>query len=169
MDLDLDASGLLDGLDGQARQERAELITWLLDRGFSVEQIRAAITPILLPANRVMGTTESRLPAGTLRRHRRECRTAATTSPRGGTRPVDDPALAVQPRADAESVLRAAQLWKLASTPEQMVLILRLLMDGLTQAAVAMRQTALQHLLHPGTTELDWRKPPRCWRSKPTR
>jgi adenylate cyclase len=39
--------------------------------------------------------------------------------------------------------------------PEQVVLILKLLMDGLSHAAVVMRQTALQHVLQPGTSELE--------------
>jgi adenylate cyclase len=36
-DVDIDASGLLDGLEGQARTERAELVEWLLGRGFTVD------------------------------------------------------------------------------------------------------------------------------------
>ena len=55
-DVDLEALGLLDGLEGEARRERAELIAWLLDRGFSIDQIRASVAPLLLPANRVMGS-----------------------------------------------------------------------------------------------------------------
>jgi adenylate cyclase len=156
MDIDLNASGLLDGLDGQARDERAELIAWLLDRGFGVEQIRAAFTPILLPANRVIGddgtvvstqelSEATGIGADLLQQFHRAV----------GLATVDDPALAVQPRADAESVLPAVGLAKIGFSPEEMVLILRLLMDGLTPAAVAMRQMALQHLLHPGSTELD--------------
>jgi adenylate cyclase len=39
--------------------------------------------------------------------------------------------------------------------PEQVVLIVRLLMDGLTGAAVTMRQAALHASLHPGATELE--------------
>ena len=46
---------LLDGLAGEARRDRAELIAWLLDRGFTVDQIGASLTPMMLPANRVMG------------------------------------------------------------------------------------------------------------------
>jgi adenylate cyclase len=38
---DIEALGLLDNLRGRARQERAELIEWLLARGFDVEQIAA--------------------------------------------------------------------------------------------------------------------------------
>ena len=44
-DVDIEVSGLLYGLEGKARQERAELITWLLDRGFSMEQIRSSRRP----------------------------------------------------------------------------------------------------------------------------
>src|ERR1700681_1859350 len=53
--VDIEASGLLDGLEGEARAERAELIDWLLDRDISVEQIRGAFAPMLLATRRVMG------------------------------------------------------------------------------------------------------------------
>ncbi len=137
---DLDASGLLDGIDGQARQERAELILWLLDRGFSVEQIRTAFTPILLASNRVIGddgtvVSTQELAGSTglsvelLQRLHRAV----------GLARINDPALAVHPRADAESVLHAVELAKIGFEPEEIVLILRLLMDGLTHAAIVMR------------------------------
>jgi adenylate cyclase len=45
-DVDIEAFGLLDGLEGQARQERAEPITWLLDRGFRLDQIRGSVASI---------------------------------------------------------------------------------------------------------------------------
>ena len=51
----IEASGLLDGLDGVAREERAELLEWLLSEGFSVEHIRAEFAPMLMPAGRVVG------------------------------------------------------------------------------------------------------------------
>jgi len=54
-DFDIEKSGLLDGLGGRARTDRAELIAWLLARGFTVEQIRTSTSPLLLPAQRVMG------------------------------------------------------------------------------------------------------------------
>lgn len=154
--VDLDASGLLDGLDGQARQDRAELVTWLLERGFTVEQIRGSFTPILLAANRIIGddgtcvclqelSESTGVSVELLQRLHRAV----------GLARVDDPARAVLPRADAESVLRAADLLGFGFDTEQIVMILRMLMDGLTHAAVVMRQTALQHLLRPGTTELE--------------
>jgi hypothetical protein len=48
------ASGLFDGLRGQARQEREELVQWLQDRSYGVDQIRNSFSPMLLPANRVL-------------------------------------------------------------------------------------------------------------------
>ncbi|HWS92717.1 MAG TPA: adenylate cyclase regulatory domain-containing protein [Mycobacterium sp.] len=52
---DVEWLGLLDNLEGKARQEPAELITSLLERGFDVDQIRGAFIPMLLPANRAIG------------------------------------------------------------------------------------------------------------------
>ena len=49
---ELEASGLLDGLDERTRAERIELIPWLLDRGVTVEQIRNEIAPMLLAPRR---------------------------------------------------------------------------------------------------------------------
>jgi adenylate cyclase len=41
-------TGLIAGLEGQARQDREELARWLLDRGFDVDQIRNYLSPMLL-------------------------------------------------------------------------------------------------------------------------
>jgi adenylate cyclase len=55
-DAEFEALGLLDGLDGDARQERIDLIAWLLDRGFHIDHIRASIdAPLNLPASRSTG------------------------------------------------------------------------------------------------------------------
>ena len=53
---DFEALGLLDGLEGDARQERIDLIAWLLDRGFDIDHIRGSVgAPLNLPAARVIG------------------------------------------------------------------------------------------------------------------
>jgi Adenylate cyclase regulatory domain len=54
-EVDVEALGLLDGLEGDARRERAELIVWLLDRGFTVDQIKDEFAPMLMPAGRIVG------------------------------------------------------------------------------------------------------------------
>ena len=63
-DVDIEGLGLLDGLDGQAREERAELVAWLLDQDFSVERIRKAISAMLLPGLLGSGLEITGLPSG---------------------------------------------------------------------------------------------------------
>ena len=50
-----DPTSLFEGLDGRALEEREELISWLLDQGFDLGQIAGAVSPMFLPANRVLG------------------------------------------------------------------------------------------------------------------
>lgn len=51
-DVDIEALGLLDGLEGDVRQERAELIKKLLDHGFSAQHIRASVAAPLDPTGK---------------------------------------------------------------------------------------------------------------------
>src|ERR1700758_5322607 len=156
MTTDSEFTGLIAGLEGQARQEREELTRWLLDRGFDVDQIRNALSPMLLLISRVYGddgtlvsardvAESSGVPLEFVQRLHRAA----------GLARVEDPGKAVYPRADAESVLSAAAAVGLGIDPDQVVLVVRLLMEGLTRAAVAMRQAGLQAVLRPGPTELE--------------
>ena len=72
-DVDLEALGLLNGLSGSAREDRRELIEWLLGHGFDVDRVRGALSPILLAANRVLGDD------GTLRSPREVAESAGVT------------------------------------------------------------------------------------------
>ena len=151
---DIEARGLLADLQGQAREERAELIAWLLARGFDINQIRNAFSPMLLPANCALGddgtsvtTRELADSSGVGLELLQRLHRAA------GLVRVENPDAPLQSRADAESVVHAARLVDFGLDPAQVVLIVRLLVDGMTGAAVAMRQAALQASLHPGATE----------------
>ena len=153
---DIEELGLLEDLQGRARQERAELIEWLLARGFDAGQIRTAFSPMLLPANRAIGDDGTLVSA-------REISESSGVSlellqrlhSAVGLAHSEDADARVQSRADAESVLAAARLIDLGLDPAQVALTARLLMDGLAGAAVTMRHAALQALLHPGATELE--------------
>jgi adenylate cyclase len=128
----------------------------LLASGFDVDQIRSEFSPMLLPANRMIGDD------GTLVSAREISESSGVSlellqrlhSAVGLVR-ADDPHARLLSRADAESVLGAARLVDLGIDPAQVALIVRLLMDGLTGVAVAMRHAGLQALLHPGATELE--------------
>ncbi|MBV8350090.1 MAG: adenylate/guanylate cyclase domain-containing protein, partial [Mycolicibacterium sp.] len=155
-DVDIEGSGLLDGLEGQARTERAETIAWLLGRGFSIEQIRAAVAPVLLPANRVMGDD------GVFVSARQVCEATgldlqllqrlqgAIGLPR-----IDDPDARVLPRADAMAAAHAKLFLDLGIDPDETVAIMRVLMYGLQHAAAMMRAAAFKTLVRPGATEIE--------------
>lgn len=155
-DLDLETSGLLDGLEGNARAERAELISWLVERGVSVEQIRGNPAPMLLASRRVIGDDGQYVSArqaadkagvdlGLFERTQR-----AMGLPR-----VDDPDAEVFLRADAEAAKFTRDFLDVGIDPDELVQITRLLGDGLSRAAEAMRHAALAAVMRPGATELE--------------
>ncbi|AXN42103.1 adenylate/guanylate cyclase domain-containing protein [Mycobacterium marinum] len=156
-DVDIEASGLLDGLEGTARQDRAELISWLLERGFSLEHIQAsAAAPVMLPAYRVLGDD------GTLVSAREIC--AATgieldvlqrLQRAVGLPRIDDPDEAVLPRADAEAVRHAKVFLDIGYDLEDAVAVMRVLVESLGHAAAMMREAALKTLLRPGFSEIE--------------
>nr|WP_234825655.1 adenylate/guanylate cyclase domain-containing protein [Mycolicibacter senuensis] len=152
----VDVEALLGDLEGAARDERAELISWLLAHGFDTDQIRSAYSPMLLPANRVIGEDGSVVSVREVSESTGVNLELLQQLHRAvGLVRVDDPDAPCQSRADAESVLSAARLVDLGFDAGQVVLTVRLLMEGLSGAAMAMRQAALQALLRPGARELD--------------
>jgi adenylate cyclase len=156
-DVDIEALGLLDGLEGDARRERAELIVWLIDRGFSIEQIRGSLAaPLLLPAHRVLGDD------GTYVSAREVCESTGVELEllqrlQGaiGLPRIEDPDAAVLPRADAEAAARAKFFLNLGIDDDETVAIMRVLMEGLAHAAAIMREAALKTLLRPGASEIE--------------
>jgi adenylate cyclase len=56
--MDFEAEGLLDGLDGRERGEREQLLDRLADDGFTLDELKAAVSEhrlALLPVDRVLG------------------------------------------------------------------------------------------------------------------
>ena len=150
---------LLDGLDGEAGAQRAELVEWLLARGISADQIRRADTPMLLASRRVAGddgtyvstreiSEQSGLDVELVQRLQRAM----------GLATVEDPDAAVLLRADAEAVGFAERFLELGISPDQIVWITRVLSEGLGRAAEVMRYAALAAVLTPGATELETAK-----------
>ena len=153
--VDIEASGLLDGLEGDARAERAELIEWLLKEGFSVAQIRDEVAPMLLPAGRVVGDDGVRVSARQICEETGidlellEAIQGALGLPRS-----EDPDAVIHWRADSEAAARAKAFIDLGLTREQVITVSRVLGQGLAQTAEVMRQVALEAVLQPGATEL---------------
>jgi adenylate cyclase len=150
---------LLDGLAGDARRDRAELVAWLLDRGFTVDQIGASLTPMMLPANRVMGddgayvsTHEmSRLSGIELGLLQRLMRAA-------GLPRIEDPDAAVVPRVDAEAVVNAKYLLDIGLVSTEAVAVVKVLTEGFGRITAMMREPAFRLLVKPGASEIDFAK-----------
>ncbi len=152
----VEPSGLLDGLEGDARRDRAELIVWLLDRGFTADQIRASVSPMLLPANRVMGDDGVCVSAREVSQSTGvELQLLQRLQRAVGLPRIDDPDAAVLPRVDAEAAARTTFFVDYGLGAEDAIAVIRVLMEGLGRAAAMMRQTAFQVLVKPGATEVE--------------
>lgn len=152
----IEASGLLDGLTGEARAERTELVAWLLDRGFTTEQIRGTFAPMLLPGRRVLGDDGTYMSAREIsEKYNIEPQILQRMQRAVGLSTVDDPDARVHLRADAEVAGRVQQFVDAGIDPDQLVGVVRVVADGLSHAAEVMRYAALASVLRPGATELE--------------
>ncbi|MDT5014669.1 MAG: adenylate cyclase [Mycobacterium sp.] len=155
-DFDIEASELLDGLEGKARDERAELIPWLLERGISVEQIRGAFAPMLLASRKVLGDDGTYVSAReTSEKTGIDLELLQRIQRAMGLPTVDDPDAAVYMRADAEAAAFGQRFIELGIEPDQIVQVSRMLAEGLSRAAEVMRYAALASVMDPAATELD--------------
>jgi adenylate cyclase len=157
--VDVEASGLLDGLTGKARAERAELIDWLLTKGITVDEMRESFAPMLVASRRMLGddgtvvsarqiSEETGINLDLLERVQR-----AVGLPR-----IEDPDAPVHLRVDSEVAAYAQRLVEMGISPEQIVLIVQVMAEGLVRAADVMRYAAVATILKPGATELDTAK-----------
>jgi adenylate cyclase len=155
-DVDIEASGLLDGLDDKTRAERAELIPWLLEHGVTVEQIRGAHMPMLLASRRMLGDDGTYVSAREASENTGvDLDVLQRIQQAMGLPRVDDPDAAVYMRADAEAAVFTQKLIALGMEPDQLVQIARTLTEGLSRTAEVMRYAVLASVLDPSATELE--------------
>jgi adenylate cyclase len=154
--MDIERFGLLDGLAGDARAQRAELIAWLVEeRGFTLEQIGAAFAPMLLAGRRLVGDDGTYMSAREIsEKYNLDLGLLQRIQRAAGLTTVDDPDAQVHLRADAEATARFQQLVDTGIDPDQLISVVRVLADGLSRAAEVMRYTALASVLRPGAREL---------------
>jgi adenylate cyclase len=149
-------SGLLDGLRGDSRRDRAELIAWLRDRGFTTDQIRASLAPMLLPSNRIMGDDGVRVSARqTAQETGVDVQLIEQLQRAIGLPRIDDPDAAVLPHADAEAAAHTAFFVDLGMEVEEVVAVVRVLMEGLGRATAMMRGPAFKVMSRPGVSEVE--------------
>jgi len=147
---------LLDGLSGDARAERAELVDWLLGQGIGVEEIRNSFAPMLLPARRALGDDGTYVSARQIsERTGLELEPLMRFQRAAGLPQVDDPDAPVFMRPDGDTAVHIKRFLDLGIDPDQMLAVVRVLADGLANAAEVMRGAVLGKVLRPGVTELE--------------
>ena len=152
---DSDLDSLLGSLQGQAREERAELIHWLLGRGITPDEIRTATAPMLLATRGLVGGDDRYVSAReTSEKYGIELPLLQRIQNAMGMPGVDDPDAPVYSSADAEAAARVQRFVDLGLDSEQIVGAIRVLSEGLSRAAEVMRSTAFAAVLEPGATEL---------------
>jgi adenylate cyclase len=153
--VDVNIDDLLDGLAGPARTERAELVTWLLEQGISSEEIRTTDPPLLLASRHLIGDDGTYVSTREMSEsHGIDMELLQRVQRAIGLARVDDPDAAVHMRADGEAAAYAQKFVDVGLSPDQVVAVVRVLAEGLSNAAEVMRYTALAAILKPGATEL---------------
>jgi adenylate cyclase len=147
---------LLNGLEGTARTERAELVEWLLEQGITADEIRATNPPLLLATRHLIGDDGTYVSTREIsERYGVDLLLLQRVQRAIGLVGVDDPDAVVHMRADGEAAAHAQRFVELGLDPDQMVAVVRVLAEGLSRAAEVMRYTALSAIMHPGATEVD--------------
>jgi adenylate cyclase len=154
--VDSDIDELLGDLEGNARAERAELIGWLFEQGITADEIRNAFAPMLLVSRRVMGDDGTYVSAREISESFDvDLQLLQRVQRAIGLSRVDDPDAAVHMRADGVAATYAQRFIRMGLDPDNLVLVVRVLAEGLAHAAEVMRYTAMAAILHPGATELE--------------
>lgn len=146
---------LLNGLEGPARAERADLVRWLLEQGVTTEEIRTANPPLLLASRHIIGDDGTYVSAREISEtYGIDLELLQRVQRAIGLARVDDPDAVVHMRADGEAAAFAQRFVDLGLNPDQVIAVVRVLADGLSHAAEVMRYTALSAIIRPGATEV---------------
>ncbi|MCV7381617.1 adenylate/guanylate cyclase domain-containing protein [Mycobacterium alsense] len=147
---------LLEGLEGDARAERAELIEWLIEQGITADEIRATNPPLLLATRHLIGDDGTYVSTREISEtYGVDLELLQRVQRAIGLVRVDDPDAVVHMRADGEAAAFAQRFVELGLDPEQVVLVVQVLAEGLSRAAEVMRYSALSAIMRPGATELE--------------
>lgn len=157
MATDFAAEGLLDGLEGEAREAREELLRTLAEEGVELDDLRHAAADgrlMFLLAERAVGgepkyTAEDIAERSGLSLERLE------RLRRAEGLPVPEPGARMFSETDLEAARNAVAFEEVGVSFEAQLPIVRVLGRGLSRAAEAMRSTVLEMVLEPGASEAE--------------
>jgi adenylate cyclase len=153
--IDFAAEGLLDGLDGEPREERLALLRALADDGVPLADLRrstAAGSIVYLPADRVIVGTE-RYTAREVSELSGVEEDFLIAARRAMALPVPDPDEDVYTQAEVETAKMTRVARDAGISDEELLDLLRVLGRGLSQAAESLRALPLKLVLEPGISE----------------
>jgi adenylate cyclase len=153
--IDFEAEGLLDGLEGEARTERQGLLEQLAAEGVPLSELRrttASGTIIFLPADRVIVGSE-RYTAEEVSEQSGVELDFLEAARRAMGLPIPEPEEPVYTEAEVESAKRTVLAREAGISDEDILDLLRVLGRGLSQAAESLRLLPLKLVLEPGLSE----------------
>ncbi len=153
---DFAAEGFLDAIsDDEARAQRLELLRWLHDEGFALEELHRADRRgvlIFLAAEREVGG-EPRYTHRQIAEQSGVDLELLVRLRRAQGFPVPPEAAVELTQVDLDAARISREWVRLGLTPEQMVQTSRAIGSGLSQAAEAMRSVLMEVVVEPGSTE----------------
>src|SRR6187549_2568208 len=158
MSVDFEAEGLLDGLEGEARESRRELLERLSGEGVPLEELREAVAAgrlTLLPVERALaGGTPRYTPREVAEKTGLDLELLQRTTAALGV-PFPNPDERSATEADLEAA-RRVKAFHDAGLPEEGILqVARTIGMGTARIAEANRELIVRTLMRPGDTERD--------------
>jgi adenylate cyclase len=158
MTIDFEAEGLLDGLEGEARDSRRELLERLAEEGVPLPELREAVAAgrlTLLPVERALAGGGPRYtPREIAEETGLDVRLLQRTTAALGV-PFPDPDERSATEADLEAA-RRVKAFHDAGMPEEGILqVARTIGLGTARIAEANRELIIRTLMRPGDTERD--------------
>jgi adenylate cyclase len=154
---DFAAEGLLDGLEGEVRAARLELLEELHGAGVPLEELRVAVAEerlTLLPVEQVLGGAGRHTAAEVAQSAGVEVEWLARQRQALGL-PPPDPRARIFTDADVRAARRARSFRDAGFTEEAVLALLRVMSQAGAQVAGALRDRAGPALVRPGDTERD--------------
>jgi adenylate cyclase len=153
--IDFAAEGLLDGLQGQARDERIALLQQLVDEGVPLSELRrttATGTIMYLPADRVIVGGE-RYTSAQIAQLSGVDEQLLIDARRAMGLPIPEPEDAIYTEAELESARMILIGREAGISDEEQLELLRVLGRSLSQVAESLRALPLKLVLEPGMSE----------------
>jgi adenylate cyclase len=155
--VDFDAEGLLDGLDGEAREARADLLDQLIADGATLEEVKQAVAEdrlALLPLERVLAGEGKYAPAEVSQRSGLSGEFQDRLFRALGLA-LADPGERVYGDEDVEAAATVTRFLDAGFSEETVLEVCRVLGDSMARLAATLGGVVDQTLAQPGDTERD--------------